>query len=128
MSKNKDFEFYMSRLNASEVSAKTTYNRTYLPGYDLGDWLTLKSDDKLYSAIQITDITDDSGNMYRSEKEDLYMRFRKVEIAERPEVVTTKHFRPILMWNMLDNVISYTELLKEYRPLTANEKLLYIKE
>ena len=95
------------------------YNRTYLPGYDLGNYLTLKNK-PLYTVIKIKKITgSDRGD-------DLTILCEVITIKEYtdPKIPT-----PILRWYMGDeNQMTYSNLLKDYRPLTTNEILLYVKE
>ena len=108
------------------------YSRTYMPGYDIGDWLTLKTDEEIYTAIQVAKITTENyNNFYVNTRDELYIHFNRIEIKERPNPVNTTGLKNMLRWELNrwgDNCISYTELLKDYRPLTDTEKLLYAKE
>lgn len=108
-------------------------SRTYMPGYDMGDWLTLKADKEIHTILQITNIYNDSPmqGFYKTTKEDLYIYYTVVVVKEEAEVVNTQGLKRMLRWELdrwNNNRITYSELLKNFRPLTETEKLLYAKE
>lgn len=133
---NRDFDHFKDSIrymmNSVPKKIDPMVSRTYMPGYDMQDWLTLKTDEELYTAIQIVNIsTENHNSFYSNDKEDLYIYFNKIEIKERPSPVNTNGLKNMLRWELNrwgDNCISYRELLKDYRPLTETEKLLYAKE
>lgn len=113
--------------------APKNYSKTYMPGYDLGDWLTLKADKEIYTILQITNISNEGPmqGFYKTTKEDLYIYYRVVEVKEEAKVIDTQGLKRMLRWELdrwHNNCITYSELLKDYRPLTDTEKLLYAKE
>lgn len=102
--------------------------RTYMPGYDVGDWLTYKEDKDLYTAFKICKVSNQNPYSYyaNQESDDLYIHLSILEIRPKSKTFTNiEQFRH--MW-ATPNCIDYAHLLKNYRPLTENEKLLYINE
>lgn len=107
-------------------------SRTYMPGFDMGDWLTLKTEEPIYEIIQVVEITTEPPSYFytTTDRDDLYIKFKKIEVQERPPMMSATTAKNFLRWNLYDRdtCVSYKELLKEYRPLTETEKLLYAKE
>ena len=114
--------------------APKNYSRTYMPGYDMGDWLTVKTDKEIYTIIKITNISTESkynsfyGNIG---KDDLFIYYEAIEVKEMPKTVDTNGFKRMVRWELDrwdNNCMTYSDLLKRYRPLTETEKLLYAQE
>lgn len=128
MSKN---DYWKREYGMVEVTSpkEPNWSRTYLPGYDIGDYLCPKQDATPTEIIIITKVTNtseayhSSGIRYDS---DLVIHFNRVKEAELPEKLNPVQFR----WFMYrsDTEMQYSHLLKNYRPLTDTELLLYTSE
>lgn len=112
-----------------EAPKEPNWSRTYLPGYDIGDYLCPKQDATPTEIIRIDRVTNtseayhSSGIRYDS---DLVIHFFRVKEPLVKEKMDMNQFR----WFMYraDTEMQYSNLLKEYRPLTDVEKLLYTTE
>lgn len=137
---NPDFDHFKDSIrymmNSLPKKIDPMVSRTYMPGYDLGDWLTLKKDKEIYIIIQITDVSIENkltGVFYTYEngKDELFIYYKTVQVKEEPEIVDQNSLRRQLHWAVEpwnNNCVTYSNLLKDYRPLTDTEKLLYAKE
>lgn len=109
--------------------------RTYLPGYDVGDYLTRKNSKVAEDIIKIRNVTTTHPSSKYidkypvTNKDEIYIEFEVIKepVLHSPEGPT----RFVGIWNQMlwhDNTIPYASLLLGYRPLTEAEKVLYVYE
>lgn len=111
--------------------SKDWKSRTYLKGYDLGDYLTHK-DKPLEVLLKIKDVSNISKSKWVrysvdptiNVRDDLIIVFEKIIIKEKKDRFSLLQSR-WLFDEFEDNEILYSDLLKLYRPLTDAEKLFY---
>lgn len=107
-------------------SKEPDWNRTYLPDYDVGDYLTHKEAQTPTQIIKITRVSNCSDSWYGSGikyDSDLVLHFDVIKEAEVPEKLSPIQVRWFLQREHTE--LLYSQILKDYRPLTDTELLLY---